>query len=170
MQVWEKFDKTIDTKGLVEDVQAAAENSGEYKEVPFGRYEVELERLELIESKKGNPMVTIWFKILDGEYKKFKLFYNQVITQGFQIHIMNEFLRSLKTGVEIKFENYTQYAKLLDNVYSATYGKLEYGIEYAQTKNGYTTYKITDIFELTNDKPKELLSIEDVDDDCPFDI
>ena len=177
MNVWEKFDKTIDTKGLVQDVQAAAENSGDYKEVPFGQYEVQIEKLELVESKKGDPMVSIWFGIVAGEYKKCKLFYNQVILQGFQIHKMNEFIRRLGTGRQIEFVSYTQYAKLLEQILDDIYAKLEYGLEYTETKGkdgkSYTYYKITDIFELTQEQPKQetkkaVLQPVDDDEELPF--
>ena len=40
-------------------------------------------------------MVTCWMKIVEGEYKGSLIFMNQVVTQGFQIHIVNEFVRSL---------------------------------------------------------------------------
>lgn len=159
MQVWEKFDRTIDTRGLVKDIKEAEESSGEYKKVPLGNYEVAIEKLELVESKKGDPMVTVWFEIVAGEYKNSKLFYNQVIKQGMQIHIMNEFLRSLGIGKVIKFESYTQYAELLEEIHDNLYGKLEYGLEYAESKPNqegktFTTYKITDIFELTQSPPQ----------------
>lgn len=42
--IWDKFDQTIDTAGLAEDVKAAAENGGSYKEVPFGEYEVAIDK------------------------------------------------------------------------------------------------------------------------------
>lgn len=177
MQVWEKFDKTIDTKGLIKDIKEAEENSGEYKKVPFGNYEVAIEKLELIESKKGDPMVTVWFEIVAGEYKNSKLFYNQVIKQGMQIHIVNEFLRSLGTGKVIEFESYRQYAELLEEIHDNLYGKLEYGLEYAESKPNqegktFTSYKITEIFELTQEEPKRekkavLQPVED-DEELPF--
>ena len=172
MSVWEKFDRTIDTKGLKKDIKEAEENSGEYKKVPFGNYEVAIEKLELVESKKGDPMVTVWFEIIVGEYKNSRLFYNQVIKQGMQIHIMNEFLRRLGTSKVIEFESYTQYAKLLEEIHDSIYGKLEYGLEYAETKNGYTTYNIIDIFELTQEQPqpekKAVLEPVDDDEELPF--
>ena len=72
---------------------------------------------------------------------------NQVITQGFQVHIVNKFLRSLDTGLEIEFVNYSGYAKLLNDVKeSIDKQKLEYGIEYGE-KKGFNTFKITDVFE-----------------------
>lgn len=85
--IWEKFDKAIDVEGLQKDVQEAAENGANFREVPHGEYEVKIEKLELVESKAGDPMVTVWFKVLAGDYKGSMIFMNQVITKGFQIHI-----------------------------------------------------------------------------------
>ena len=144
-----KFDKQVDLDGLKNDVKEAEENggTGNYKEVPLGTYEVAITKLELSESKKHDPMVKVWFKILEGEYKGSLIFMNQVITQGFQIHIVDEFLRSLETDVEIGFESYSQYAQLLMDVYEAVDGNFEYGLEYGENK-GFNTFEITEVFEL----------------------
>ena len=72
---YSKFDKLVDIEGLKKDVAEAKENGrGEYKEVPKGTYEVKIDKMELVESKKGDPMVSIWFKILSGEYKNSLIF------------------------------------------------------------------------------------------------
>lgn len=144
---WEEFDKKVDLDGLKEDIENSTDG-GEYKEVPHGTYEVAIEKLELTESKKHDPMVSIWFKIVgDGEYKNSRLFMNQVITKGFQIHIMNEFLRSLETDVEIEFESYKQYNELLMDVFEAVSDHFEYAVKYGENK-GFNTFEITDVFEL----------------------
>ena len=96
--IWDEFDKNIDTEGLAKDVEEAAENGGR-REVPHDTYEVAVTKLELVKSKKGDPMVTCWMKILEGEYKNSMIFMNQVVTQGFQIHIANEFMRAKISGV-----------------------------------------------------------------------
>lgn len=143
-----KFDKQVDLEGLKYDVEEAAENGGgNFKEVPLGNYEVAITKLELSESKKGDPMVKVWFKILEGEYKGSLLFMNQVITKGFQIHIVDEFLRSLETDIEISFESYSQYNELLLDVFDAIDGNFEYGLKYGENK-GFNTFEITDIFEV----------------------
>lgn len=143
-----KFDKQVDLEGLKHDVEEAAENGGgNFKEVPLGNYEVAITKLELSESKKGDPMVKVWFKILEGEYKGSLLFMNQVITKGFQIHIVDEFLRSLETDIEISFESYSQYNELLLDVFDAIDGNFEYGLKYGENK-GFNTFEITDIFEV----------------------
>lgn len=147
--LWDKFDEAIDTKGLQEDVKEAAENgTGSFKEVPHGEYEVEVNKMELIESKKGDPMVTIWFKVVSGEYKGSLIFFNQVITQGFQIHIVNELLRSMDTGLDIEFKTYKQYGNLLMDVMEEIDGQLEFALKYGEGKKGFSTYEITDVFEV----------------------
>lgn len=142
-----KFDKAVDLNGLKKDIEEAKENTGSFKEVPLGDYEVAVDKMELTESKKGDPMVSIWFKIVNGEYKNSRLFFNQVITQGFQIHIVNELLRSMDTEFAIDFESYSQYGQLLMDVHEAVDGQLEFAIKYGENK-GFKTFEITEVFEV----------------------
>lgn len=146
--IWEQFDKAIDVEGLKADIAEAAENGKSFKEVPHGQYEVKIEKLELIASKAGDPMVTVWLKVVDGEYEGSMIFMNQVITRGFQIHIMNEFLRSLESGIEIEFKNYSQYGQLLMDVHEAIDGKYEYALVYGQNNKGFNTFEILEVYEL----------------------
>ncbi len=146
-KAWEKFDKAVDVEGLQKDVQEAAENGSNFKEVPHGQYEVKIEKLELVESKAGDPMVSCWMKVIVGEYKGSLIFMNQVITKGFQIHIANEFLRSLDSGVDVEFKTYSQYGQMLMDIHEAIDGELEYGLKYGEGKKGFSTYEITDVYE-----------------------
>lgn len=146
-KLWDKFDSAIDVEGLKKDVKEAAENGGDFKEVPIGEYEVKITKLELGETKTGNPAMKVWFKILVGEYKGSMLFMTQVLSSGFGIHKANEFLRSLGTEHDIEFNSYNQYGELLMDI--AEYiddHKLEYGIEYGQ-KGDFKTFDVKDIFE-----------------------
>lgn len=141
-----KFDKKVDLEGLKKDIEDSA--NSDFKEVPLGNYEVAITKLELAESKKGDPMVKVWFKIVsEGEYKGSLIFMNQVITKGFQIHIVDEFLRSLESGIDVHFESYAQYADLLADVYEAVNGNYEYALKFGENK-GFNTFEITDVFEL----------------------
>lgn len=140
-----KFDKQVDLEGLKKDIEDSANN--DFKEVPHGNYEVAITKLELAESKKGDPMVKIWFKVVNGEYKGSLIFMNQVITRGFQIHIVDELLRSLETDIEISFESYSQYNDLLMDIFEAIDGNFEYGLKYGENK-GFDTFEITEVFEL----------------------
>ena len=90
------FKKWNEEFGGEEAVKALKDaKANEYTEVPDGKYTCKLEKLELGESKKGQPMVKGQFRILEGQYKKQCIFYNQVFTRGFPQHKALEFLRSL---------------------------------------------------------------------------
>lgn len=144
-----KFDKQVDLEGLKQDIMDAEENGGgDFKEVPHGKYEVAITKLELTESKKGDPMVSVWFKVTNGEYKGSLIFMNQVITQGFQIHIADEFLRSLETTVNVQFESYSQYAEMLADIFEEIEDKVEFVLDYGENKKGFNTFEIIDSFEV----------------------
>lgn len=150
MNIFEKFNKNMDLEGLKHDINEAKNNggTGEFKEVPAGTYEVQIAKMELKESKKGDPMVTVWFKILEGEYKNSMLFMNQVITQGFQVHMVNQFLRSLDSGIDVEFEDYAQYNNLLMDIIEEITDNFEYGLNYSISRKGFAEYKITDVYEV----------------------
>lgn len=146
--IWEEFDDSVDLEGLQKDIEEASSNtnSGDFKEVPVGEYEISIEELELVKSKKGDPMLKVWMKIVEGEYKNSLLFYNQIVPQAFQIHIANEFLRGLG-GEEVEFKSYSQYAQLIDRlkVYCDDH---EFKVNYTKKKDIYDSYEITDIYDL----------------------
>ena len=145
--IFDKWNSNVDLKGLQEDVKKAQEDNREYETVPHGEYEVKVDKMELKSSKKGDPMVSIWFTILEGKYKNSKLFLNQVITKGFQIHLVNELLKSMKTELAIEFVDYKQYAELLlDVAEECDTNNLEFAIKYEDNK-GYDKFTITEVFE-----------------------
>ena len=145
--IWDQFDNAIDTKALADEVKNSAD-SPSYREVPEGTYEVAVEKLELVSSKNGKPMGTIWFKVMTGEYKGSRIFYNQVLEQAFQVHMFNEFVRSLDSGVNVEFTSYRQYGEMLMNVAEAIDKKLEYGLVYGKNNKGYPTFEIEEVFEV----------------------
>lgn len=149
--IFAKWDENIDTVGLQKDVEEAQNGGGNYEEVPHGTYEVAVKQMELKASKKGDPMVSIWFKVVDGPHKNGIIFFNQVITQGFQIHIVNELLRKIvseaKDAPEIKFTSYKQYSDLILDVFEITDG-FEYGLKYTKGNNDFSNYEITEVFTL----------------------
>ena len=152
MSIFDKWNKSIDTEGLKKDIAEADANggTGEYKEVPVGSYEVKVEKIELKESSKGDPMVSFWFRILTGDFQNSMLFWNQVITQGFQISQLNRFIRSMKAVNDsmVEFKDYGQYNDLLLEVFEATdTDGLEYLIEYKKNSKGFPIYTIKEVYE-----------------------
>lgn len=148
MNKFAKWNNDINLQNLKNEIKDAQNGNGkEYEPVPHDTYEVKLDKLELKETKKGDPMVSAWFTIVEGKYEKSKLFMNQVVTQGFQIHIVNEFLRSMDTGLQIDFEDYEQYADLLLDVAEVCdANKLEFKVKYEDSK-GYDKFTILEVYD-----------------------
>ena len=104
-------------------------------EVPTGKYEISIEDMELKESKNGEPMFSCKMRILAGEFQNSLLFYNQVITKGFQFGLVNRFLRSLESGIDVDstFNGYSAYNNLIMDIHEAIDDAgLEYMIEYSK--------------------------------------
>ncbi len=145
--LWDQFDKAIDTKALANEVKNST--SSDFPEIPHGEYEVAITKMELGASKTSHkPMVTVWFKIVSGEYKGNLIFWNQVVENRFQIHTMNEFLRSLDSGIDVDFVTYNQYGNMIMDIHEAITDKLEYALDYGENNRGYNTYKIKEVFEV----------------------
>ena len=147
MSIFDKWNEQIDGAKMAQEVKEVEKNGAEYKEVPVGEYEVKVEKMELRESKSGAPMVSIQFRILEGEFKKSCLFMNQVVTQPFQIGIVNDFLRSMETDVTVDFDgNYAHYNDMILDVFEATDKEnLEFLISYSE-RNGFPRYKIKEVY------------------------
>jgi hypothetical protein len=146
-----KFNSMFDLDGLKTDVDAAKTGSGDFVEVPKGNYEVKVVKLELGETGEnsktpGMPMAKVWFEIVAGEHKNQKIFMNQMLTSGFGIHKMNEFLTSLETDIPVVFENFEQYAELMKRIFVTIDGRCEYELAYGENKKGFSTYTIVQKF------------------------
>jgi len=147
--IWEKFDKNIDVEGLKKDAVEASQGNSDFKEVPHGDYEVKIDKLELRESKKGSPMLTIWFKIISGEYNSSLIFYNQVLSSGFGLHKSKEMLKSLDSGIDVDFESFSQYNDMLMDI-AESVESLEYQLSYTANKKNpsFNEYEIVEVFEV----------------------
>lgn len=148
--IFDKWNKNINTEGLAEDVKEAEANggSGDYEEVPVGTYEVKIEKMELKESSKGDPMFVCWFRIIEGQHKNQLLFMNQVITQGFQIGQVNKFLRSLDAVDEVEFKDYGQYNDLIMDIFEAVDGSFEFLLEFKKSRKDFPIYTIKEVYEV----------------------
>lgn len=154
---WDKFDKQVDLEELQEDVKEVEENGFDgYKEVPEGEYEVAVEKMEMVESKKGDPMLTIWFKILEGDYEGQLIFYNGVMQPqndnawGIQVHRNNEILRGLWDcdKDDVKFTSFADYADLVLDIHEDIDDKFEYLLVKGKNDGGFDTFDIEEVYEL----------------------
>lgn len=146
---FKKWNEKIDKKQFMKDIEDIKKNggNGDYPEIPNGEYMVSVERMELKESRNGDPMLSVMFRIIEGEFKKSCLFYNQIVNLPFQIVLANQFLDSLDTGVEVKFEgDYKKYNDLILDCAEAC-ESLEFTIEYGENRKGYKTFKVIEVFD-----------------------
>lgn len=149
-EIWEEFDEKVDVEGLRQDAKDAAENGSNFKTVPHGNYEVKINKMELKKSKKGDPMLSVWFQIVSGEYKGSLIFYNQVLSTGFGVHNACEMLRSFDSGIDVEFTNFKALHNTMLDIFEAVDGNLEYQLSYTENKKNkdFSDYEIKDVFEV----------------------
>lgn len=145
------FDKKVDLTGLQKDIEEADANAGQYDEIPAGKYEVALEKLELKGTKKdGRPMVSAMFRILEGDHKKQCLFMNRVIfgtkNDAQMISSAVGWLKNLGATRDVRFESYTQFKDLIMDIAEEVIGSLEYVVEYDDSE--FNSISIKEIFEV----------------------
>ncbi|AHN20291.1 DUF669 domain-containing protein [Lysinibacillus varians] len=154
---WSKFDKNVDIEALEADVKEVEENGGgNFEPIPDGQYEVEVEVMELVTSKAGDPMLKIWFKVLEGEYEGQRIFYNKVMQPqndrafGLQVHQNNEMLRALWDCEkdDVKFTGFEDYADLVLDIHEDIEGKFEYLLKKETDDKGYDQFEIEEVFEV----------------------
>lgn len=148
MSIFDKFKNGIDQNAINEAITEAKENGGGFKEVPEGTYEVEVEKIELKQTRKGDDMVSIWFTILDGEFKGSKLFKNQVIKENWQLGQAFDFIFALGTGIEPtkKIKNNDDFQDYLDEVLDEINDQgLEYEVKYTINNKGFSDIQVAEI-------------------------
>ncbi|MCM0627017.1 DUF669 domain-containing protein [Lysinibacillus sp. OL1_EC] len=154
---WSKFDKNVDIEALEADVKEVEENGGgNFEPIPDGQYEVEVEVMELVTSKAGDPMLKIWFKVLEGDYEGQRIFYNKVMQPqndrafGLQVHQNNEMLRALWDCEkdDVKFTGFEDYADLVLDIHEDIEGKFEYLLKKETDDKGYDQFAIEEVFEV----------------------
>jgi hypothetical protein len=148
---FKKFNNLVDLDGIKKDAAEAADNTFDNEEVPYGKYEVKLEKLELVACKsdknRGMPMVSAWFRIIRGDQKNRLIFLNQLVNQGFQIHIIKELLLDMDSGVDVDFVDYEQFGNMLMDILEAS-SETGFVLDYSENKKGYKAYKIEEVFDL----------------------
>ena len=148
---YSKWDKTYNISE--KDVAAVKSNDGEkkFEDVPFGKYEVKVTLLELSETKDGKPKIAGRFKVLKGSQKGNLIFMNKAVAASTSIHYANEFLRSLESGVEIKWNgSYAKYADTIEQIFEEIKDDVEYSIEFYDN-HGFKEVKILEAFDVDSD-------------------
>lgn len=150
---------SIDFKALsneVADLIAAQEQrtqKREFKQVPVGTYDVKINKMDIRRDKNDEPTFFVSFKVLNGEFKDEYIPYFQKITLAFQLKIMVDFLRDLKSGVDINVKEYdlSDYELLVFNIFNAVKDVYEFKLDYSLNEKGYKKYKIVEVSVVETD-------------------
>lgn len=147
------FDKQVDIEQLKNDAAEIKKNggTGDFPELPVGIYIIKLDKLELGTTKDKRPMMRGQFSIVEGEYKKRKIFVNRVVygTKNDANMIANvlSFLESLAPSEDIGpfiFTGYTALAELIMDV-AEDVADLTYEAEY--DADAFNPISIKEVFE-----------------------
>lgn len=155
--IFEKYSSKINSEELAasqKEIQANA-TSTDRPEIPAGKYEVKVDNIEAKTSSKGNPMVSIQFRILAGKYEKSCIFYNGVFHEDWMRHRVAKMLSDLiADGDNTAMVNLILKGSLsevnnfcMDAAEDISGKKLEYLLDYGVDKKGYQTYKIAEVYE-----------------------
>lgn len=137
----ERFNAKVNLEEIRKDLKGTRE------EVPSGTYEVKLERIEIRPTKKDDPMLSIWFRIIDGRYKNQLIFFNRVLTTGKNISMASVFMQNFKTDIPIEFEDFIQYNEVIQEVFNTVNNKnYEFALKYTRQDNGFDEHEIIEVF------------------------
>ena len=155
--IFEKYADKIDAAELAasqKEINANAGSTGNYEEVPVGKYEVKVEKLECKVSSKNNPMISIWFRILQGKFEKSMIFYNGVFKEDWMRHRVVKFLSDLlddhsheaEINLILKSNDVDTINEFCMDIHESIDGQFEYLLDYGMSK-GYNTYEIEEVYE-----------------------
>lgn len=157
MSIFEKYSSKINSEELAASQKEIKDNasSTDRPEIPAGKYEVKVDNIEAKTSSKGNPMVSIQFRILAGKYEKSCIFYNGVFHEDWMRHRVAKMLSDLiADGDNTAMVNLILKGSLgevnnfcMDVAEDISGKKLEYLLDYGVDKKGYQTYKIAEVYE-----------------------
>lgn len=156
MSIFEKYTQNVDAAEIAASQEEINSNagSGDYKEVPVGKYEVKVEKLECKMSKSNNPMVSIWFRILTGDYENSLIFYNGVFYEDWMRHrvvkmlsdLMDDPTHEAEINLILKSNTVNEINDFCMDIHEMIDGKYEYLLDY-DMKKGYNTYNIEEVYD-----------------------
>lgn len=149
MSVFDKFAKNVDLEGLKKDVAEALENDGgSFEDIPDGRYEMRVEKMEAALTKEDKPKLMACFKVIAGEQKGRLAFVHIGLVHPFTIKKAIELMKGMDTGVDISFEDYAQFEQLIADVAAAVEEQgLEFEVEKSTNEKDFVDYKILSVFD-----------------------
>ena len=143
------FDKFIDKLTVpfyseVEEIEKLNESMN-FNKVPDGEYKVEIIDMAVKQSRKGNWMSQVLFKILEGQYENDVVPAYMMVNKR-NIESNNEFLTSLDSGIKVECVSITQYKQLVDDIFVVILHEKQYVIKVSTSASGFTNYKVLNAY------------------------
>ena len=162
-----KFDKTINAQEMAKQLEEAKNNApqGEGLETPAGCYVAKIEKMEIGLTKTDKrPMFKVMLRVIEASedsssevveylshFKKKKpcLFMNRVIygtkNDANMINSVIGWLEKLDSGIEVKFENYTQFADLVLDIFEEVADEIELDVYY--DPDAFNSISIEEVYD-----------------------
>jgi len=150
---FKEFDKQVDIEQLKNDAAEIKKNggTGDFPELPAGIYIIKLDKLELGTTKDKRPMMKGQFSIVEGEYKKRKIFVNRVVygTKNDANMIANvlSFLESLAPSEDVGPLVFTGYAALAELIMDVAEDVADLTYEAEYDADAFNPISIKEVFE-----------------------
>ncbi len=154
MSIFDKYNSKMNAEALKASQEEIKSNAtGDFEEIPVGKYEVEINKMECKKSKSGNLMVSIWFKILEGNYANSIIFYNGVFHKDYPRHNTAKFLNQLlndgdhvaEINLILKSGDMDTINNFCMDIHESVDGRFEYLLDYGKSKD-FNTYNIVEVF------------------------
>lgn len=147
------FDEQIDLNALQKEVQEV--DDSQFEDVPNGVYDVTFDKMEVKPTKKGDKlMFSVQCSILDGGFKKRKIFFNRTIsgntserwTNGQAIKSVCTWLDKLETQTIPEFVSYADFADCVLDIFQEVQGKVGANVTY--DASGFNPITINEAFDM----------------------
>ena len=156
---WNAFNDEL-TASDKKDLENLGSGESSFVEVPDGKYEVKLTRLELGMSKAGNPTAYINFQVLSGDEADNTIYYTMSVggnKKAWKLSMFTNFVTKLKSGVPFTYDEFKtadggfdgfKFEDSIEQAYEAiTKNGIEYAIEKTTNSAGYTKIEIIDVYD-----------------------
>lgn len=154
--IFKEWDNKFNNEELIENVNALPDGDEAREEVPHGKYEVKIEKMELTKSKEfKRPMVSIWFQVIQGKHQKQFIFYNQVLVTNanefnrFGFKKLKTLLQQIDPDIEFKWDGSFSHLsdKILDIKEMIDKNKWEFALDYKENAKGFNEFEILEVYE-----------------------
>lgn len=142
-----RFNREMDMESIAKELNNAS--NGNWKKVPYDKYDVVITELYFKPSQTGKAMMTTVFEIQAGEHKGEQIWYNQLLDTKVRIGVAKSFIMSLDVfePSDVKLtSDLDDMVNLISDVEDAVLEEhRHYCLDFYQNAKGFDAYRIETI-------------------------